>query len=121
MKRTAWVGAMIAFVLSQQAVPSAFAIGEGQRCGGYFQNECNAGLVCDLDFREIGDKSSCTGREILGTCIRVPKGCPIVFDWVCGCRPNKANPGKPVLKWFPSNCVRQKAGYWLMLNDSCPR
>ena len=120
MKRTAWVGAMIAFALSQQAVPSAFAIGVGQRCGG-FLGKCSADLVCDLDFSGSGDKSGCTGADILGRCVRVQDHCPIEFNWVCGCHPNKAPPREPDLKLFPSDCERQRAGYSFLRKDSCAR
>jgi hypothetical protein len=119
MKRVAWVAGMIAFALSEQAVSSAFANGPGRLCGGYHGEKCDRGLVCDFDTRHT--KTCRPTSDASGTCVSVPKSCRPDFNWVCGCRPNEASPQEPDLLSFPNNCARQKAGYWLMLNDSCPR
>ncbi len=48
-------------------------------CGGFMGLTCGPGEFCDLD------AGFCHGADIAGICVTPPRGCPDVFDPVCGC------------------------------------
>lgn len=70
-------GLAVAFMLL--ALPSAFAVGPGKRCGGIIGIACDPGLFCQLK------TGSCRSADMFGTCARVPRICPKIFLPVCGC------------------------------------
>ena len=70
-------GLAVAFTLL--ALPSAFAVGAGKRCGGIVGIACDRGLFCQLK------TGSCRSADTFGTCTRVPRLCPKIFLPVCGC------------------------------------
>ena len=70
-------GLALAFMLL--ALPGAFAVGVGKRCGGIVGIACDAGLFCQQK------PGNCRAADTFGTCTRVPRICPKIFLPVCGC------------------------------------
>jgi hypothetical protein len=58
---------------------AAFAVAEGEMCGGIAGVPCDTNLWCDPD------PGLCRGADISGTCVTIPEICPRIFWPVCGC------------------------------------
>jgi len=71
--------AILTATLAVFAPLPAFAVGEGQTCGGLVGIACDRGLWCDYR------PGLCQGADIQGTCVRVPEVCAQNYQPVCGC------------------------------------
>jgi hypothetical protein len=85
---------VIAVGVASAQVDGATAAALGKACGGRLGIGCDSGLFCDLP---VG---SCGGRDIEGTCTRIPRFCvQRIGRQVCGCDG----------KTYTNNCQRQRA------------
>lgn len=60
--------------------PHRSPVAEGGMCGGFAGVQCEAGLTCQMapaTCKRVADAS--------GTCRKVPRVCPMIYQPVCGC------------------------------------
>lgn len=70
---------------------SAFAVGEGDVCGGTTGAKCDDGLFCE------NDEGKCDA--LAGKCVKIPEACTEQDEPVCGCDGNT----------YSNDCKRQMA------------
>ena len=71
--------AVSALVLALTLPATAFAVGEGQICGGIAGIQCDAPLWCEVR------AGMCQVADVQGTCVRAPQACTREYRPVCGC------------------------------------